>query len=305
MIVVLGTLAITSEYSTGMIRTSLTVMPRRGVFYGAKAAVFAAVALVVALLTSFAAFFIGQALLASTHVSATLSQPNVLRAVLGTALYIVLCGLFAFGLGAILRSTAGAMTAAYGLLFLLPQLAKALPSAWYADVDRWLPGGDVINAITSTQSANAQPAPVLRVGRVRGVRRLHGHRARHRRAAVPPPRRLTQHRPTSQGEVMMSPETTCAGIRLAALPRALLAAGCASAAAPAVRRRRGGTSTPGHRRPAARLALKPRPLVAGANSGYSDSDGPDFRAVVDRSDRRLRRRPCVSTRTARSESPAS
>jgi ABC-type transport system involved in multi-copper enzyme maturation permease subunit len=157
VIVVLGTLAITSEYSTGMIRTSLTVMPRRGVLYGAKATVFTAAALVIAFLTSFVSFFIGQALLTSTHVSATLSQPNVLRAVTGAALYVVLCGLFAFGLGAILRSTAGAMTAAYGLLFLVPELAKALPSGWYADLDRWLPGGDVVNAITSTQMVNANP----------------------------------------------------------------------------------------------------------------------------------------------------
>ena len=151
VIVVLGTLSITSEYGTGMIRTSLTVMPRRGAFYGAKAAVLAAVALIVALVASFASFFIGQGLLASTHVTATLSQPNVLRAVIGTALYLVLCGLFAYGLGVIVRSTAGAMTAAYGFLFLLPQLAKALPSSWYADVDRWLPGGDFINSITNTQ----------------------------------------------------------------------------------------------------------------------------------------------------------
>jgi ABC-2 type transport system permease protein len=154
VIIVLGTLAITSEYSTGMIRTSLTVMPRRGVLYGAKAAVLTAVALVIAFPTSFASFFIGQALLTSTHVSATLSQPDVVRAVTGAALYVVLCGLFAFGLGAILRSTAGAITAAYGLLFLVPQLAKALPSAWYADLDRWLPGGDVVNAITGTQNVN-------------------------------------------------------------------------------------------------------------------------------------------------------
>jgi ABC-2 type transport system permease protein len=151
VIVVLGTISITSEFGTGMIRTSLTVMPRRGVFYGAKATVVAAVALIVALVASFASFFIGQGLLASTHVTATLSQPNVLRAVIGTALYLVLCGLFAYGVGAIVRSTAGAMTAAYGFLFLLPQLAKALPSSWYADVDRWLPGGDFINAITNTQ----------------------------------------------------------------------------------------------------------------------------------------------------------
>ena len=157
VIVVLGTLTLTSEYSTGMIRTSLTVMPRRGVLYGAKAAVLTAVALAVAFVTSFASFFIGQALLTNTHVSATLSQPNVLRAVLGSALYVVLCGLFAFGLGAIIRSTAGAMTAAYGLLFLVPQLAKALPSTWYADVDRWLPGGDVVNAITNTQQVNNNP----------------------------------------------------------------------------------------------------------------------------------------------------
>ena len=157
VIVVLGTLSITSEYSTGMIRTSLTVMPRRPVLFAAKAAVFTAIALVVAFLTSFAAFFIGQALLTSTHAGATLSQPNVLRAVTVAALYVALCGLFSFGLGAILRSTAGAIAAAYGLLFLVPELAKALPSQWYADVVRWLPGGDVVNAITSTRTASLTP----------------------------------------------------------------------------------------------------------------------------------------------------
>jgi hypothetical protein len=70
--------------------------------------------------------------------------------VIAAALYVTLCGLFAFGLGAILRNTAGAITAAYGFLFLVPQLAKALPNTWYADVVRWLPGGDVIAEITST-----------------------------------------------------------------------------------------------------------------------------------------------------------
>jgi ABC-2 type transport system permease protein len=157
VIIVLGTLTITSEYSTGMIRTSLTVMPRRGVLFAAKATVFAAAALVVALPTGFACFFIGQALLAPTHVTATLSQPGVLRAVIGAALYVVLCGLFAVALGTILRSTAGAMTTSYGLLFLLPELAKGLPSSWYNDLDRWLPGGDVVIAITGTQSVNASP----------------------------------------------------------------------------------------------------------------------------------------------------
>ena len=61
----------------------------------------------------------------------------MLRAVLGSALYVTLCGLFAFGLGAILRSTAGTITAAFGLLFLVPQLARALPTP---GTRRW-PGG--------------------------------------------------------------------------------------------------------------------------------------------------------------------
>ncbi len=150
VIAVLGALAITSEYSTGMIRTSLTVMPRRGVLYGAKASVFATVTLCIAVPASFLSFFVGQTLLTSTHTGAALSEPNAARAVIAAALYVTLCGLFAFGLGAILRNTAGAITAAYGFLFLVPQLAKALPNTWYADVVRWLPGGDVIAEITST-----------------------------------------------------------------------------------------------------------------------------------------------------------
>jgi len=155
VIVVLGALTITSEYSTGMIRTSLSAMPRRGVIYGAKAAVFAVIALITALITSFIEFFVGQALLGSTHHSATLSQPNVLRAVIGSALYVALCGLFAYGIGTILRHTAGSITTGIGLLFVLPILADLLPSSWRIDVVRWLPSsaGSAISATAGT----AQP----------------------------------------------------------------------------------------------------------------------------------------------------
>jgi len=157
VIVVLGALVMTSEYSTGMMRTSLAVMPRRGVLFGAKAAVLAAVTLVIALVASFAAFFVGQYLLRGTHSTATLAQPGVLGAVLASALYVALSGLLAFGLGAIVRSTAGAITAAFGALFLLPQLARALPSSWYADLERWLPGGAAVNNVTATKSASLDP----------------------------------------------------------------------------------------------------------------------------------------------------
>jgi len=139
VIAALGALTITSEYSTGMIRTSLSVQPRRGVVFAAKAAVFALVTLVTGLIASFASFFVGQAILSSHHLSATFGEPNVLRAVIGGALFLTACGMLAYGLGAILRHTAAAITAAIGLLFVLTVLVQFLPQSWQDNVDKWMP----------------------------------------------------------------------------------------------------------------------------------------------------------------------
>ena len=139
VIAVLGALTITSEYSTGMIRTTLSVQPRRGVVFAAKALVFAAVTLVTGLIASFGSFFVGQAILSSHHLSATLGEPNVLRAVIGGALFLTACGMLAYGLGAILRHTAAAISAAIGLLFVLTVLVQFLPQSWQNNVDKWMP----------------------------------------------------------------------------------------------------------------------------------------------------------------------
>jgi ABC-2 type transport system permease protein len=147
IIVVLGALVITSEYSTGMIRTSLAVMPRRGVLYAAKAIVFAAVTFTISLVTSFLDFFVGQAILSGKHYNTTLTQPGVLRAVLLSAAIVTVFGLLAYGAGAIIRHTAGAITAILGVIFLIPALAEALPTSWFQVIVRWLPGGDALTPI--------------------------------------------------------------------------------------------------------------------------------------------------------------
>jgi ABC-type transport system involved in multi-copper enzyme maturation permease subunit len=139
VIAVLGALAITSEYSTGMIRTSLTAQPRRGVVYAAKAIVFTGVALVVSVVTSFIAFFLGQALLSSTGASATLSDPHVLRAIIGSALFVTLVGLIAFAIGAIIRHTAGAITIVIAVMFVIPIITNLLPQSWHDDMVRFMP----------------------------------------------------------------------------------------------------------------------------------------------------------------------
>jgi ABC-2 type transport system permease protein len=152
IIVVIGALVITSEYGTRMMGTSLAAMPRRGVLYAAKAVVLTCVTLVVALITSFTSFFAGQAVLGPRHAGASITSPGALRAVLLAAVFVTCCALLAFGLGAIIRHTAGAITTLFGVVFLIPALAHALPNHWFFEVARWLPGGVALDPITATKT---------------------------------------------------------------------------------------------------------------------------------------------------------
>ncbi|MDH6110301.1 ABC-2 type transport system permease protein [Kitasatospora sp. MAP12-15] len=137
---VLGVLVVSGEYSTGMIRASMSAVPRRLPVLWAKAAVFGAVTLVLTGVTAFVAFFGGQAILSANHVQTTLSATGVLRTVLGTALYLTLVGLLAVAIGALIRNTAGGIAAVFGLLLVLPTLVEVLPASWGTHISPYLPG---------------------------------------------------------------------------------------------------------------------------------------------------------------------
>jgi ABC-2 type transport system permease protein len=190
IIAVIGAMSITSEYSTGMIRTSMSVMPRRGNIYLGKLIVLTTVTLVVSLVTSFIAFFVGQAVLSSAGVSASLfhsttvpanaimsppaggpgsggqpivtfqgtdviSSGTVLTAVIGTALFVTVVALIAFGLGAIIRHTAGAITSAIGLMFVLTIIIQILPDNWRWDIMRFFP--DAAGRVISVTAGPSNP----------------------------------------------------------------------------------------------------------------------------------------------------
>ncbi|MGF0170133.1 ABC transporter permease [Streptomyces sp. Marseille-Q5077] len=101
-LIVFGVLVVSNEYSTGMIRTSLAAVPRRGTFLASKIAVATGLALVVGLATSFVTFFLGQAMLGDHR--AEIGDPGVLRAVIGGGLYMTLIAMFSMGVAAMLRS---------------------------------------------------------------------------------------------------------------------------------------------------------------------------------------------------------
>jgi ABC-2 type transport system permease protein len=136
---VLGVLMMSGEYGTGMIRSSLTVVPRRLPVLWAKLGVFAASAFAASLAASFAAFFIGQALLSGHGLGVSLGSPGALRSVVGAALYITVGGLIGVALGALLRSTAAGIATFAGAFFVVPPLASLLPSSVSDHLTKYLP----------------------------------------------------------------------------------------------------------------------------------------------------------------------
>jgi len=104
----------------------------------AKAVVFAILIVIAAEIVAFACFFLGSSILHS-KVAVTLSDQNVLRAVLGAGLYLAVLGLFALAVGLLIRHTAAGITTVIGIVLVLPILSGLLPSSWGAHINAYLP----------------------------------------------------------------------------------------------------------------------------------------------------------------------
>ena len=143
---VLGVLVITAEYSTGMIRSTFSAVPKRLPVLWGKALVFGAVAFAVSLPAIFIVFFAGQSILSGRYIDIGISHPGVLRALFGAALFLTVMGLFGLGIGAIIRNTAGAIAALAGIVFVLPPIVGLLPSSVANSIEPYLPSkaGDAV-----------------------------------------------------------------------------------------------------------------------------------------------------------------
>ncbi|UXX91160.1 hypothetical protein N7U49_00120 [Streptomyces sp. AD2-2] len=124
-------LGVSSEYTTGLIRTTLTATPRRALAYTAKTLVIGGFALLLGELTAFTSFFIGQAVLADQHLGVGLVTPGVLRAVSCAGLYLFVVTVAGYGLGAVIPHTAGAIAAVFALVYLGYGAAKAVEGCSY------------------------------------------------------------------------------------------------------------------------------------------------------------------------------
>jgi ABC-2 type transport system permease protein len=155
-ICVLGVLVTAGEYSTGMIRSTLLASPHRLRTLAAKCVVFTILVLVLSEVIGFSCFFIGRAFLWS-HAPVNLSDPEVLRSVVGFGLYLAMLGLFAVAIGQLIRHTAGAITTVIGLVLVIVPLAGLLPGNIGDHVSAYLP----TNAGTLILSAVPQSDQLL------------------------------------------------------------------------------------------------------------------------------------------------
>ncbi|MFE6284478.1 ABC transporter permease [Streptomyces sp. NPDC057877] len=145
--IVFGVLVVSNEYSSGMIRTSLAAVPQRGTLLFSKVAVATLLALAVGLVTSFAAFFLGQAMLGDLR--AHFGDPGVLRAVLGGGLYMALIAMFSMGVAAMLRSPMLSLGILMPFFFLISNILGGVSAT--EKVGQYLPdqaGSKIMQVVT-------------------------------------------------------------------------------------------------------------------------------------------------------------
>jgi ABC-2 type transport system permease protein len=158
-VAILGILAATGEYSSGMIRSTLVAVPRRGLVLAAKAVVIGLVTLVLGEVLAFAAFLSGQSVLHSPAPHAALGQPGVLRAVVMAGAYLPLTALIGLGIGAMVRHAAVGISAAVTAMFVLPVVLLALPESVQHPVLRYLPVAIAENSLTAVKAVPYSLSP--------------------------------------------------------------------------------------------------------------------------------------------------
>ena len=151
---VLGVLFLSSEFSTGQIRSTLAVMPRRSIVLAAKAIVMGGVGLLLGEVLSFSTFLFGRLILGGQSVQVSLAQPGVLRVLIESGVDLALMGLIGLGVAALVRSTAASISIFTSIMLVLTVVLFALPGVIVNAITRYLPANissTVFSASTPTR----------------------------------------------------------------------------------------------------------------------------------------------------------
>ncbi len=141
LIAALAVVLVASEYSTGMIRSTMVAVPTRTPALLAKAIIIAVIAFVIGVAGAFASFLISQPLLAPEDLGFGLDAPWVLPSIINTGTLLAGIAIMGVATGSLLRSTAGGVVTIIGVLFVLPVIVQLISGLadWIPDAARFLP----------------------------------------------------------------------------------------------------------------------------------------------------------------------
>jgi ABC-type transport system involved in multi-copper enzyme maturation permease subunit len=149
---VLGVLSVSSEYASGMIRATLSAVRSRTSVLRAKSVVLAIVVFVVMGIASITAFLLGNSVYAGTGVTHSLTDPGILRSLIGGGIYAAGVAVFGVALGFLLRSAAGAIGVLVVVFFIAPLMIQLVPGSIGDWISKLLPSnaGQAVTQLTPT-----------------------------------------------------------------------------------------------------------------------------------------------------------
>jgi ABC-2 type transport system permease protein len=167
VVAILAVLMISGEYSTGMIRVTLTAMPQRITVLTAKAVILTGLVLAAGTIAVLGSVLAGRLILpghgfttARGFAVLSLADGPVFRAAAGSALYLALIGLLSLGIATAVREAAVAVGIVLGLLYLFPILANVVTNAhWQRHLQQIGPmnAGLAIQATTGLRGLPISP----------------------------------------------------------------------------------------------------------------------------------------------------
>ncbi|MET3453261.1 ABC transporter permease [Curtobacterium sp. 1544] len=162
---VLGVLIITGEYGTGQVRSTFTADPRRTGVILAKATVLAVTTFVVSVVSTWIGVLLSAALQSAKGAEMVVSDPSVFLPILGSSVYVTLLALLAYGIGLLLRSSAGGIAVTVGILLVLPILLSGIGTLmaqqWVLDIAKFLPDQAGMQLYTYSYTGVQQDGVVL------------------------------------------------------------------------------------------------------------------------------------------------
>ncbi|MBD8080269.1 ABC transporter permease subunit [Cellulosimicrobium arenosum] len=162
-VAVLGALVVTGEYSTGMIRSTLSAVPTRLPALWAKSGIIGVVTFVVGLVGVALSYLVTTPILSGNDFVPDLGDSVVQRVILACAGYLALVALLAVGVGTIMRHSAGSIFTLVAFLFVLPLVASFLSQEWVQDVAKFLPM-NLATAMMAVTEADAGGVQILAPG---------------------------------------------------------------------------------------------------------------------------------------------